>query len=70
MNKKFIPVCEPYLSGNEKKYFAMSESSMIVKINSKIGIGVSYKLDYKNLLPSDVIKHTEKIFLTSLEFNF
>lgn len=52
------------------KYFAIIESAIMVKVNSKVGVGVSYKLDYKNLLPAEINEHTEKIFLTSLELNF
>lgn len=51
-------------------YFAISESSIEFKINEYIGVGFTYKLDYKSELPNDIEENLEKILLTSLIVKF
>jgi putative salt-induced outer membrane protein len=55
---------------NKEKFFIDSETALKVKINKNISLGVSYLIDYQNLPPSHVKKHTDTTFLTSLIIDF
>jgi putative salt-induced outer membrane protein len=52
------------------KYFINSETAVEVKIKEKISLGISYIINYQNEPPSTDIRHTDKIFLTSLIIDF
>ncbi|TCK04688.1 DUF481 domain-containing protein [Phorcysia thermohydrogeniphila] len=51
-------------------YFVHSETSFQVPVTEKLALGLSYVLDYQNLLPDDAEKHTDKTFLTSVIYRF
>ena len=51
---------------NQDKYYFNGESSLSVGISSRISIGVSYLVNYQNLVPSPEIKSTDTSFLTSI----
>ncbi len=51
---------------NANKYFASSLSAVEVKINANLSLGVSYAVNYQNLLPSPDKKHVDTLLLTSL----
>lgn len=53
-----------------KRYFIDSETSLKVKVNKHVSLGVSYMIAYQNLLPSPDKKHTDTTFLTSLIIDF
>lgn len=53
-----------------KTYFVNSETSLEVKINSNISLGVGYKLAYQNRPPEPGIKRTDTTFSTSLIIDF
>ncbi|MGA1864433.1 MAG: YdiY family protein [bacterium] len=53
-----------------KKYFIDSETALKAKVNEHISLGVSYIIAYQNLPPSDIEKHTDTTFLTSLIIDF
>lgn len=70
-NFRFKQILEYLVSTEQsKKYFIDSESSLSVKVNKHISLGVSYTLSYQNLKPEDVEKHTDATFLTSLIIDF
>lgn len=51
-------------------YFVNSETSLEVKINDYVSLGVSYKLAYQNKPPEPGIKRTDTTFSTSLIVDF
>ena len=51
-------------------YFVHFETSFQVPVTEKIALGISYLLDYQNLLPDDAQYHTDKTFLTSVIYRF
>ncbi|MBT8489586.1 MAG: DUF481 domain-containing protein [Deltaproteobacteria bacterium] len=53
-----------------QKYFINSETALEVKIKEKVSLGISYIINYQNEPPSNNIKQTDKIFLTSLIIDF
>ncbi len=52
------------------RYFIDSETSIEVKINSALSLGISYIVNYQNQLPSLELEHTDTIFLTTLIIEF
>ncbi|MCP3676529.1 MAG: DUF481 domain-containing protein [Deltaproteobacteria bacterium] len=48
------------------RFFADSDTSMEVKINSTLSLGVSFLINYQNELPSPDLLHTDTTFLTKL----
>jgi putative salt-induced outer membrane protein len=54
----------------KNKYFIDSETALKVKVNKHISLGVSYIVAYQNQPPSDIKKHTDTTFLTSLIIDF
>ena len=55
---------------DKNKYFIDSETALKMKVNDHISLGVSYIIAYQNLPPSDIAKHTDTTFLTSLIIDF
>ncbi|ADY72735.1 protein of unknown function DUF481 [Desulfurobacterium thermolithotrophum DSM 11699] len=55
---------------NSKDYFVHSETCFKVPITEKMALGVSYKINYHNLLPDGAKYHTDKMFSTSLIYSF
>lgn len=53
-----------------QKYFINSETALEVKIKEKVSLGISYIINYQNEPPSNTIRQTDKIFLTSLIIDF
>ncbi|RLJ71416.1 putative salt-induced outer membrane protein [Hydrogenivirga caldilitoris] len=53
-----------------KTYFLNSETSLEVKVNSYISLGVGYKVAYQNKPPEPGIKRTDTTFSTSLIIDF
>ncbi len=51
-------------------YFVNSETSLEVKVNNYISLGVGYKLAYQNRPPEPGIKKTDTTFSTSLIIDF
>jgi putative salt-induced outer membrane protein len=51
-------------------FFIDSATAVETKINSSLSLGVSYVVNYQNLLPSPEIKHTDTTFLTTLIIDF
>lgn len=51
-------------------YFVNSETSLEVKINDYVSLGVGYKLAYQNKPPEPGIKRTDTTFSTSLIVDF
>jgi len=51
-------------------YFIHSETSLQVPVTEKLALGISYVLDYQNLLHDDAEYHTDKTFLTSVIYRF
>lgn len=52
------------------KSFVDSETSVEVKVNQSISIGVSYTINYQNKPPSPDLKNSDVTFLTKLIFDF
>jgi len=55
---------------NGSDYFVHSETSFNVPVTENLALGLSYVLDYHNLLPDDAEYHTDKTFLTSVIYRF
>ena len=55
---------------NSDDYFIHSETNFEVPITEKMALGISYKVDYHNLLPEDAEYHTDRVFSTSLIYRF
>jgi putative salt-induced outer membrane protein len=55
---------------NSDDYFVHTETSFQVPVTENIALGLSYVLDYQNLLPDDAEYHTDKTFLTSIIYRF
>ncbi len=55
---------------NGDKYFINSETAIEVKIKGNVSLGVSYVVNYQNMLPSPELKHTDTTFRTSLVIDF
>ncbi len=53
-----------------EKYFLDSETAVEVKINQSLSLGISYLVNYQNMLPSAEVKRTDTTFLTTLIFAF
>jgi putative salt-induced outer membrane protein len=51
-------------------YFINSDSSLEVKINKHLSLGVGYKVAYQNRPPSEGLKRTDTTFSTSLIIDF
>lgn len=51
---------------NKNKYFIDNELALEVKINNSLSLGITYLLNYQNLLPSAGVRHVDTTFLTSL----
>ncbi|HEC97038.1 MAG TPA: DUF481 domain-containing protein [Nitrospirae bacterium] len=51
-------------------FFIDSATAVETKINSSLSLGISYVVNYQNLLPSPEIKHTDTTFLTTLIIDF
>ncbi len=51
-----------------KKYFLDSETKVELKINQSLSLGISYLVNYQNLLPSAEVRRTDTTFLTTLIF--
>ena len=54
---------------NSKNYTASSQTGIKSKMTDKLSLGLSYTIDYTNLVPNNV-ERTDKKFLTSLIVNF
>jgi putative salt-induced outer membrane protein len=54
---------------DHEKYYINVESSLSVGINSRFSIGISYLVNYQNLVPAPHIRSTDTSFLTSLIVN-
>ena len=52
------------------RFFVDSDTSMEVKINSTLSLGVSFLINYQNELPSPDLQHTDTTFLTKLIVDF
>jgi len=52
------------------KYFINSETAIEVKIKGNVSLGVSYVVNYQNMLPSPELKHIDTTFITSLVMDF
>jgi putative salt-induced outer membrane protein len=52
------------------RFFVDSDTSMEVKINSALSLGVSFLINYQNELPSPDLQHTDTTFLTKLIVDF
>lgn len=50
-------------------YFITSETSLAVKMNGNLSLGVSYKIEYQNLTPGEA-EHTDTTFMTSLIIDY
>lgn len=58
---------EYYLSlKNREKYYVFFESALEVAISNKLSIGVSYLVNYQNLIPAPGIVSTDTSLMTSL----
>ena len=55
---------------NGSDYFVRSETSLQVPVTERVALGVSYTVNYQNLLPEDAECHTDKTFLTSVIYRF
>ncbi|WP_457599908.1 DUF481 domain-containing protein [Hydrogenivirga sp.] len=53
-----------------KTYFVNSDTSLEVKVNEHISLGVGYKVAYQNKPPSPGVKRTDTTFSTSLIIDF
>ena len=51
---------------DREKYYINAESSLSVGINSRLSLGISYLVNYQNLVPAPNIRSTDTSFLTSL----
>ena len=51
-------------------FFIDSATSIEAKINRTLSLGLSYVVNYQNLLPSPEIQHTDTTFLTTLIIDF
>ena len=54
---------------NKEQYYFNGETSLSVGISSRISIGLSYLINYRNLVPSPDIKSTDTSFLASIILN-
>ncbi len=52
-----------------ENYFVYSETAIESAINSTFSLGLSYKVDYKNI-PAEGRKRTDRVFLASLIINY
>jgi putative salt-induced outer membrane protein len=55
---------------DKDRYFINSETGFKVKINGAVSLGVTYTVAYQHKPPSPDIKHTDKVFMTSLIVDF
>jgi len=53
-----------------KTYFVNSDTSLEVKVNEHVSLGVGYKVAYQNNPPSPGVKRTDTTFSTSLIVDF
>lgn len=52
-----------------ENYFVYSKTAIESKLNSMFSLGMSYKVDYKNI-PAEGRKRTDRVFLASLIINY
>ncbi|MFQ5465939.1 MAG: YdiY family protein [Thermodesulfobacteriota bacterium] len=52
------------------RFFFNSTTSVEVKVNALVSLGVSYTINYQNEPPSPEVRHLDKTLLTTLIFDF
>lgn len=66
-NLKIKEIIDYFISFQDKdKYFIDYDSSIEVRINQSLSLGMTYIINYQNLLPSPDVRHTDTTFLTTL----
>jgi len=54
----------------DKDYFITSETKLEVPITKRMMLGISYKIEYRNILPEEAKYHTDRLFLVSWIYRF
>ncbi|MEO2069314.1 MAG: DUF481 domain-containing protein [Desulfurobacteriaceae bacterium] len=55
---------------DSKDYFVNSETKLEIPITKRTMLGISYKIEYRNILPDEAEYHTDKLFLVSWIYRF